>query len=100
MVEQCWEMMRMMGGSMMSGTMGGMMGAGMMGAGMMMLGMLLLWTLLIVALVLVLQRFMTGRGSRATSLATQEILQQRYARGELDREEYERYLADLHLAHR
>ncbi len=96
MVEQCTEMMRMMGGSMMSGTMGGMMGTGML----MMLGMLLLWTLLIVALVLVLQRFMTGRGSRATSLATQEILQQRYARGELDREEYERYLADLRSAHR
>ncbi len=96
MVEQCTEMMRMMGGSMMSGTMGGMMGTGML----MMLGMLLLWTLLIVALVLLLQRFVTGRGSRASSRAAQEILQQRYARGELDREEYERYLADLHLAHR
>ncbi|MDP9312133.1 MAG: SHOCT domain-containing protein [Chloroflexota bacterium] len=93
MMEQCMEMM---GGSMMGGSMGGMMGAGMI----MMLGMLLLWTLLIVALVLVLQRFLTGRGSSARTAAGLEILQQRYARGELDREEYERYVADLHGAHR
>ncbi len=90
-MEQCMDMM---GGSMMGGSMGGMMGAGMI----MMLGMLALWTLLIVALVLMLQRFLTGRGSSARSTTGLEVLQQRYARGELDREEYERYVADLRAA--
>ena len=93
--EQCTEMMgsmmdgmtgNMMGGSMMDGMMGGMMGP-------MMLGMLLFWTLVIVGLVLLLRLFW-GRRAGSTSSAI-PILQERFARGEMDREEYQERLSTL-----
>ncbi len=100
--EQCTEMMGgMMGdmingmmGNMMNGMMGNMMGnmmGGMMGP--MMLGMLLFWTLVIVALVL-LVRLLWGRRAGSTSSAI-PILQERFARGEMDREEYQERLSAL-----
>ncbi len=95
MAEQCAEMMRTMGslmngmmGGMMNGMMGGMMN-GMMGGMMwpMMVGMLLLWTLLIVGVVL-LVRLMWRRGQGRTG-SPLRLLQDRYARGEIDGEEYQ-----------
>jgi putative membrane protein len=80
MVEQCMEMMRMMGG----GMMGGMMGGGMMGP-------MLLWTLLLVALlgiglVLIVRVLRSGTSGAGNAV---HILQERFARGEIDREEFE-----------
>ncbi len=93
--EQCTEMMGGMMGNMMSGMMGGNMMGGMMGGmmGPMMLGMLLFWTLVIVALVL-LVRLLWGRRPGSTSEAV-TILQERFARGEMDREEYQERLGTL-----
>jgi len=76
MIEQCMQMMRMMGGGMMGGSM---------------MGPMLLWILLLVALlgigVVLLVRFLTtGTSGAATAM---QILQERFARGEIDREEYE-----------
>ena len=89
MIEQCTEMMRMMGGMMGSGMMGNMMGGGMMGGMMwpMMLGMLLFWTLVIAGIVLLVRLVWSraGGGNRG-ALA---ILQERFARGEIDHAEYQ-----------
>ncbi len=60
-----------------------------------MLGMLLFWTLIIVGIVL-LVRFIWDRTNGRTTDAL-SILQERFARGEINREEYEerrRALAD------
>jgi putative membrane protein len=65
---------------------GCMMGGGMMMGGMM-LGMLLFWTLVIVGIVL-LVRFIWDRTAGGHSDAL-SILQERFARGEINREEYE-----------
>ncbi len=54
------------------------------------------WILLIVALVLLIRWAVTaGRNSRPPGESPEVILKQRYARGEIDKEEYERRLADL-----
>ncbi len=84
--EQCTDMMGGMMGNMMNGMMGGMMGP-------MMLGMVLFWTLVIVVLVL-LVRQLWGRRPGSTSSAI-TILQERFARGEMDREEYQQRLSTL-----
>lgn len=89
--EQCTEMMGGMMGNMMGGNMMGGMMSGMMGP--MMMGMLLFWTLVIVALVL-LVRLLWGRRPGSTSSAI-TILQERFARGEMDREEYQERLSML-----
>ncbi len=68
----------------MNGMMGTMMG-GMMW--MMMLGVLVLVLLLIAGIVVVV-RLLAGRTGRGTGEATR-ILDERYARGEIDREDYE-----------
>jgi len=75
-------MMQMMGG----GMMGGMMWP-------MMLGMLLVWTFVIVGAVL-LVRFVWARWGGGEPTA-QRILQERLARGEIDREEYQERLSTL-----
>ena len=77
-MEQCREMMQMMGGGMMWP---------------MMLGMLLVWTLVIVGVV-VLVRFLWTRSGGGES-AAKRILQERLARGEIDREEYQERLSTL-----
>ena len=99
MVEQCTEMMRTMGGMMNGGMMnGGMMGGmmnGMMGSMMwpMMLGILLLWMLLIVGVVLLVRLvWRRGQGSPSSALT---VLQERFARGEIDREEYQESISIL-----
>ena len=89
--EQCTEMMSGVMGGMMNGMMDGNMMGGMMGP--MMLGMLLFWTLVIVALVLLI-RLLWGRRAGSTSSAI-PILQERFARGEMDREEYQERLSTL-----
>lgn len=63
-------------------------------------GGLVLWTLILVAVVVVLVFFVfrgNGLGQRSTnpSDSPEEILKRRYARGEIDRDEYERRLNDL-----
>ena len=57
------------------------------------LGMILFWGLIILVIVLVV-RGLVGTGSRRDSAASSEktplqILQERFARGEIDKEEYE-----------
>ena len=85
MTEQCTEIMRMMGGTMMGGMMEGSMMGGMMWP--MMLGMLLFWTLVIVGTVLLVRLVWTRSGNGKSTAAG--ILQERYARGEIDLEEYQ-----------
>jgi len=64
-------------------------------------GMWLLWLVVIVAVVLaVLFVARVAAGSRGASApsrgeSAEEILRRRYARGEIDREDYQRMLADL-----
>ena len=70
----------MMGGNMMGGMMGGMMWP-------MLLGMLLLWTLAIVGIVLLVRILWTRTGGGKDDALG--MLQERYARGEIDREEYQ-----------
>ena len=82
MVEQCAEMMQMMGG---------MMGGGMMGP--MLLGWLLAWLVVIVGIGL-LVRLLWGRTNSSPS-SPRAILQERFARGELDAEEYQERLSLL-----
>ncbi len=54
------------------------------------------WILLIVALVLLIRWAVTaGRSSRPPGESPEAILKQRYARGEIDKEEYDRRLTDL-----
>lgn len=92
--EQCTQMMDgMMDGNMMS-MMGGMMGGNMMGGGMMggMMLMMLLGTVLFVALliagIVLLVRFLRG-GTGGSGSEALNILQARFANGEIDREEYQ-----------
>lgn len=107
MVEQCTEMMRQMGDHMTDGqTMGTSMMSGMMNGGMMngmmdgsmmsgmmgptMLSMVLFWALLILGIVL-LGRLLWRRTNGAPSGRSDalSILGERFARGEIDREEYQ-----------
>ncbi len=63
-------------------------------------GAMVLWTLVIVAVVIVLVLFVARSGGssqrpRSLSDSPEEILKKRYARGEIDRDEYEQRLNDL-----
>ena len=96
LMEQCAAMMSM---STMSGGMmdGGMMGGGMMG---MMLFMLLPWLLLVVGgVALVVWLVQRGRSASLApstgSRSALDIARERYARGEISREEYEQFRAHL-----
>lgn len=75
-----------------SGWMGSYGGPGLFGMG---LGMLLVWGLLIVALVLLLRWLAGGRRPGRGRPDALEILAERYARGEIDRAEYEQKRRDL-----
>lgn len=89
MFEQCRALME----TMMSGAgswMGGMMP---MGGGIILIGLVWL-TLLVAATVLIAWLILRSRGPRAETDARQ-LLDVRYARGELDRETYVRMRADL-----
>lgn len=60
--------------------------------------MWLFWVLLIIAIVFIFQNITKGRSSRSSSSASDsplEILKKRYARGEIDEEEYERRKNEL-----
>lgn len=58
------------------------------------LGMLLVWLLPLALVVLVALYFINGKGRRRSRTAL-EILEERYARGEIDRDEYLKRRADL-----
>jgi putative membrane protein len=60
----------------------------------MMLMMVLFWALVIVGLV-VLVRWLVGQGRDSRGDAALEILRQRYARGEINQEEFETKKRDL-----
>ncbi len=60
----------------------------------MMLMMLLFWVLVIVGLVVGI-RWLVGQGKAPTSDSALEILRQRYARGEINKEEFEARKRDL-----
>jgi len=60
----------------------------------MMLMMLLFWGLVIVGLVAGI-RWLLGQGKRPASDSALEILRQRYARGEINKEEFEAKKRDL-----
>ncbi|HEY3304202.1 MAG TPA: SHOCT domain-containing protein [Candidatus Binatia bacterium] len=63
------------------------------GFGMMLL-MLLFWVLVIVGLVIGI-RWLLGQGKESRSDSALEILRQRYARGEINKEEFEAKRKDL-----
>jgi putative membrane protein len=66
------------------------------GIGMMLLFMLLFWALVIAGLVLGLRWLAAqGRASRPEADAALEILRQRYARGEINKDEFEAKRRDL-----
>lgn len=90
MIEQCMEMMRGMGGMMGNGMMGGMML-------MMFLGALLVLSLAVGGILLLVRRF-SGRQARGSQSAL-SILQERFARGEIEREEYQERLLTLQGQH-
>ncbi len=69
-------------------------GWGIWGIGMMLLSMLLFWAMVIVGVVLGFRwLFLQGKGGRAD--AALDILRQRYARGEINKEEFEAKKRDL-----
>jgi putative membrane protein len=70
------------------GWMGGMSGSGMM------LMMLIFWALVIIAIVLGV-RWILSQGGTSRSDTAMEILRQRYARGEIEKEEFEARRKDL-----
>ncbi|MGA7982572.1 MAG: SHOCT domain-containing protein [Chromatiaceae bacterium] len=59
------------------------------------LGMVLFWGLIIVAVVLVARSFY-GSQERGSQKSAREILDERYARGEIDKQEYEERKQALH----
>ena len=63
------------------------------------LGMILFWVLMILVIVLLIRRIRTSKGSgRETELVAEsalEILKKRYARGEINKEEYSEKKKDL-----
>jgi len=57
--------------------------------------MILFWTLIILGII-ALTRWLSGTGSRGpVGKSALEILQERYARGEIDQEEYQQKRRDL-----
>lgn len=58
------------------------------------LGMILAWVVPLVLLILLSRYFLGDKGERRGKTAL-EILEERYARGEIDREEYLQRRADL-----
>ncbi|HQT26082.1 MAG TPA: SHOCT domain-containing protein [Burkholderiales bacterium] len=56
------------------------------------IGMLLFWGLLIAALVVLMKR---GTGNREREKSALDLLKERYARGEIGREEFEQKKKDL-----
>jgi putative membrane protein len=67
------------------------------GWGGMMLGMLLFWAVLVAAIVM-LMKYALGRGDagrREREKTALDILKERYARGEIEREEFEQKKHDL-----
>lgn len=60
----------------------------------MMLMMVLFWVLIIVAVVLGI-RWVLGQGKESRTDSALEILRQRYARGEINKEEFESKRRDL-----
>jgi putative membrane protein len=60
----------------------------------MMVMMLLFWGLVITGLVLFI-RWLLDQGKHGTSVTAVEILKQRYAKGEIDKEEFEAKKLDL-----
>ena len=60
----------------------------------MMLMMLLFWGLVIAGLVLAI-RWLLDQGKHARAVTALEILKQRYAKGEIDKEEFEAKKRDL-----
>jgi putative membrane protein len=56
----------------------------------------LFWVVVLVALVVVIIRVLPRLGAGAAPASrAEEVLKERYARGEIDREMYERMLADV-----
>ena len=58
------------------------------------IGMILFWVLLVIAVV-ALFRTSRGKGCEHRTKTSLEILDERYAKGEIDREEYLKRRADL-----
>ncbi len=72
------------------------MGYGMMGFGVFaMLFNLLIVIGIVVLIVWAVKRFSTGNGSGSHTQTPREILQARYARGEITREQYQEMLKDI-----
>jgi putative membrane protein len=66
------------------------------GGGLMGIGMILLWLIPIALLVWLFAKAASGRsGKDATQQSPREILDARYARGEIGRDEYQERRADL-----
>ena len=61
----------------------------------MMLMMLVFWGLVIVGIVLAI-RWLAGQGERSRSDRALDILRERYARGEINKDEFEAKRRDLH----
>ncbi|CAG1002826.1 MAG: SHOCT domain-containing protein [Candidatus Methanoperedens sp.] len=69
-------------------------GYGMMGGGYGILG-LIFWILLIIGLVLLIKYLWAGRGDKKGEESALEILNKKYARGEISKEEFEEKKKDL-----
>ncbi|AVO43083.1 MAG: SHOCT domain-containing protein [Simplicispira suum] len=72
-------------------------GQGWAGMGFGMIGMALFWVLVLVVLIVLVGRMLGsgGRGDRRQQKTALDILQERYAAGEIQREEYEQKKRDL-----
>lgn len=57
--------------------------------------MLLFWVLVIVGILAIVKWLMTGSGGQQTTKTPLQILEERYARGEIDRDEFEQKKRDL-----
>lgn len=68
------------------------------GSGFGMIGMLLWWVLIVLGIVLLAKWLFSGGpgGGRASGDRALEILKERYARGEIDKNEFEQKKRDLH----
>ena len=57
--------------------------------------MLVFWTVLLIALIVLVVKVIMNSGKEHTGGTPMEILQRRYARGEIDKEEFEKRKKDL-----